>query len=199
VGKGNSSTENTQQQLTNEQMSLADQQNQRAQQLFNLSLPGYKTAENFYSELASGNPSIMAAALAPAQGEISKNTAATKANILANAPRGGEQQLAMQEADIAGASQRSSLASNAFLSSFPALANIAGSTGGLSVNSVANAIASFGGASSSNQALAQEQQASKESTMGFAGGLLGDAAMIGGTVLTGGAAAAPAAAAAGGK
>lgn len=199
MGKGPSQqTQDTQTQLTQQQMDLAQQQNARSQQLFDLSLPGYKTAENFYQELASGNPSLIATALAPANAQITQNTEATKKNILQNTPRGGVQELGLQEADIAGESQRSLLGSEAYMSAFPALANLAGSTGGLSVNTVANAIASFGGASSSNQALAQQQQASKESTLGFAGGLLGDAAMIGSTVLTGGAAA-PAAAAAGGK
>ena len=187
MGKGPSSdTQNTQQQLTTEQTQLAEEQNQRASKLFNIALPGYKTAESFYQKLASGNPTVMAQALAPAQGAISQNTAATKANILANTPRGGVQDLAIDQADMQAGAERGNLTSNAFLSAFPALTNLSGQAGGLSVNTVANAIASFSGASSSNQALSQEQQARKESTMGFVGGLIGDAATIAAAPATGG-------------
>ena len=184
-----SSTIDTQKQLTGEQVKLAKTQDARAEQLFNLEMPSFKTAMNYYETLASGDPAALARAVAPASNQIALNTAATKQEIRDTLPRGGAEQLAEAEASISGAAQRGQLTSSAYLSAFPALANLGEGLGGLSISNVNSAISAFSGASSSNEAAGQMQEAQKEAQLGFIGGLAQDAATIGATVLTAGAAA----------
>ena len=69
------------------------------------------------------------------------------------------------------AGQIGSTQSNAYLGSFPALANLAQGGIGLSVNEVSQALSAFSGASSSNQAAAQMSGAGKAETLSFLGGL----------------------------
>jgi len=173
----------TQNQLTQQQVSLGQQQNQRAQQLFGLEMPAFKTAENYYQTLASGDPAALARAIAPASNQIALNTQAAKQNIRDTLPRGGVEQLAEAEAGISGTAQRGMLTSSAYTSAFPALANLGSGLGGLSIGNVNSAISAFGGASSSNQAAAQMQQAQKEAQLGFIGGLAQDAASVAGAAM----------------
>jgi hypothetical protein len=150
------------------------QQQANSQQLFNVAEPGLQTAENYYQNLASGNPTQMFAAVAPSVNSVIGNTEQAKQNILQNDPRGGTQDLALQQADISKAAQIGNLQSSAYTSSFPALANLAQTGLGISTNEAQNAIQGYG-------QVAQSQSADKASSMGFLGSLAG----AGGSVLGG--------------
>ncbi|HXH85254.1 MAG TPA: hypothetical protein VNI35_00425, partial [Nitrospira sp.] len=139
---------NTQNQLTQEQIGVAKQQQDRADKLFAATEPGLELTESFYKALASGDPTKIQQVTAPASEAVSRSVEASKEAIRSQMPRGGAKDLALQEADITKASQIGGIQSNAYLSSFPALANLAGEGVGLSVNEVAQAISAFGGASS---------------------------------------------------
>ena len=84
---------------------LAQQQGANANTLFNLTEPGMATAENFYQVLASGDPTAIARAIAPATQQISQATAGAKQNIMTNAPAGGEKNLALEQADVSQGAQ----------------------------------------------------------------------------------------------
>lgn len=175
--------QNTQNQLTQEQIGLAQKSDARADKLFNLTEPGLDLAEQFYKSLASGDPTKIQQSTAPATEQIAKSYQAAKENIMDNAPRGGTKDLAMEEADISKSGAIGSTRANAFLSSFPALSALGGQGVGLSINEVTQALSAFTGASSSNQAAGQMAGAGKAQTLGFIGGLAGDAAKVGSAAL----------------
>lgn len=170
------STQDTQKQLTQEQIDLAKQQDQRSQVLFNLTEPGLEMTESFYKALASGDPTKIQQATAPATEAIASSYENAKTAIGSDMPRGGARDLALQEADISKAAQIGGTKSQAYLSSFPALATLAGQGIGLSLNEVSAALSAFSGASSSNQAAGQMEGEGKAQTLGFIASLGGSAA-----------------------
>jgi hypothetical protein len=165
------STQNTQAQLTQEQISLAQQQDARAQQIYSLTEPGLQSAEDFYKQLASGNSLNIQRATSPATERIASAYNQAAQNISTTMPRGGARDLALQESEISKAGQIGGVEANAYLGSFPALASLAQGGIGLSINEVTQALSAFSGASSSNQALGQMQGAGKAQTLAFVGGL----------------------------
>lgn len=150
------------------QTQLSQQSAGQSAQTFGATFPGLQMAESYYNSLASGNPTAIASAVGPSVSQIAGNTAATKQQILQTTPRGGEQNLALEQADISKASQVGNLETSAYTSSFPALASLASSGMGISVNELANALSGY-------QSIGQEQSAGKASTMGFLGSLAGGA------------------------
>ena len=179
-----SSTQDTQQMLTQEQISVAQQQQNRADKLFNLTEPGLASAENFYSLLASGDPAAIQRASAPATEQIAGRYEQSKRAISQEMPRGGARDLAMEQADISKAGAIGQTQAQTYLSAFPALANLAGEGIGMSTSEITTALQAFSGASSSNQAYGQMQGAGKAETLGFLGSLGQSAAMGAGTALS---------------
>lgn len=176
MGGGPSGTvSNTQEQLTQEQIDLAKQQQALSNKTYGVVAPGLQTAENYYASLASGDPTKIAAAVGPAVSGITSSTEAAKQAILTSTPRGGAQDLALQEADISKAGQVGNLDVQAYTGAFPALASLFSGGAGISVQQIANALSGFSGASQTIGALGQEQAQGKASTMGFFGSLAGAA------------------------
>ena len=169
------STEQTQKQITQEQINLAQKQDARSDQLFKLTLPGLKDAESHYEQLASGDPNAIFKAVAPSAQAIKQQTNVAKQNIKESSPRGGAQDLALQEADISGAGAVGNIVNQSYEGAFPALASLSGHGIGLSINEMSNAIAAFGGASNTASNLANEQEAGKASMLGMFGALGGGA------------------------
>jgi hypothetical protein len=186
MGGPSQSTETTQNNLTTAETNLANTENSNAQTLFGESNPGFQTAENYYQGLASGNPAEIFKLISPATSQISQQSATAANQIKQNTPRGGAQNLALAQNDITKASQIGNLATSAYTSAFPALAQIGGSGIGLSTGQANTAISGLNAASSSNQALASQQNAAKASTMGFLGSLAGVGGSLGGAALSGG-------------
>jgi hypothetical protein len=181
------SVENTQQQLTQEQISLAQNQQAQSSTLFNeIGLPGLQTAKSYYDKLASGDPNSIFTAVAPATEQIDAQTAATVKNIQDTSPRGGTKLLGEEEAKIAGAGQKGNLITQAYTSAFPAEAQLGQGGAGLSVQEVATALQGFQGAGQTTAQLGQEQAAGKAAQLGFFGALAGSGAEIASAGLTSG-------------
>lgn len=161
----------TQNQITQGQLSVEQSANKRSQQLYDLTEPGMKTAESFYQQLASGNPQAIQTATAPATEKIASSYNQAITNIGQNMPRGGAKDLAVQEAEISKAGAIGGTEAQAYLGAPTALANLAQGGIGLSVNEMTQALSAFSGASSSNQAAGQMQGAGKAETLGFLGSL----------------------------
>lgn len=102
-------------------------------------------------------------------------------------PRGGARDLALQESQISEAGQIGSTQANAYLGSFPALAQLAQGGIGLSSQEITSALSAFQGASSSNQAAAQQSAMGKAESLSFIGGLGQSAATGAGLAMSGGA------------
>lgn len=166
--------------------SIAQEQEKNSQQLFNLTEPGLGQAENFYQSLATGDPGKIAMAIAPATQQINKATEGSIKNIMQNAPAGGQQNLAIEEAKLNQGAEIGKIASQGYLGSFNALGSLAGqgigeSQGaaglGLSgLSSAGNIASTMGSQSLQAQQLGMEQ---KGQTLGALGGLAGDATTLG--------------------
>jgi len=178
-GKGASGAINQQNQITQQELTLEQQQASQANQLYNLTEPGMATAENFYSQLASGNPQAIQTATAPATEQIAANYNQAATNMSQNMPRGGAKDLAVQEAQISKAGAIGGTEAQAYLQAPQALAQLAQSGIGLSVNEVSQALSAFSGASNSNQAVIQAKSAAKGQTLGLIGALGQQGAQLG--------------------
>ncbi len=168
---------------------IAQQQEANAQQLFNTSFPGFQTAENFYTTLASGDPSAIFRAISPAVQQIDQSTAAAKANILRTGPPGGQTNLAIENADVNRGAQVGNIGASAYLNAPNALAQLAGQGVNQSISSASTGISSYSagtqalGQLGSQQLQAQQIAAEqKGSTFGSLSSLGGSLAEAGGTL-----------------
>lgn len=150
----------------NQQDAAAQKSQQQSAQTYGVTEPGLQSAENYYAALSSGDPTKIFSAVSPSVNQIIGNTQAVKQNILQDNPRGGGQDLALEQANISKAAQIGNLETSAYTSSFPALANLASTGLGLSVNEMANAMQGY-------QSVMTNQSQNKASTMGFFGSLAG--------------------------
>jgi hypothetical protein len=171
VGKGGGTGE--QKKITNTVLGELGQSQANANQLFQESNPGFMQAENYYQQLASGNPQQIFSAIAPAVGQINTASQGAAQQIAQNLPRGGVEQMAQANLQQQRAGQVGNLATQAYTSAFPALGALSQGGLGLSANQMSNAIGAGSVASGSNQAVMQANAAGKGSTMGFAGSLAG--------------------------
>ena len=167
--------------MTQAQIATQQQAQQQGSQLFQASFPGFQTAESYYQQLASGNPQQISAAVGPAVGQINAASQSAVQNIQQNMPRGGAEQLAVANVEQQRAGQIGNLSTQAYTSSFPALASLSQGGIGLSANQIANAISAGSAGSQSNAQLMNAQVQGKGNTLGFLGSLAGGA----GTALSG--------------
>lgn len=152
---------------------LAQGQAANSNQLFGASFPGFGQAENFYQTLSTGDPNAIARATAPATQQIDLATAGAKQNIMNNAPAGGEKNLALEQANVQQGAQVGSTASNGFLNSFNALAQLAGQGVGESTGAAGAATGAFGQANTGYNQIVQQGNAQKGSGLGLFGSLAG--------------------------
>jgi len=173
MGGPSQSNQQTQNQLTQQDIAISQQQQAQSNTLFNESQPGFQTAENYYTKLASGNPQAIFQSIAPAVGQIDTASQGAVQNIQQNMPRGGAEQLAVANVQQQRAGQVGNLGTQAYTGAFPALASLSQGGLGISGNEIAGAISASSAGSTSNQAEMQVQAQGKASTMGLLGGLAG--------------------------
>lgn len=173
---------------------IAQEQNQRAGQLFGASFPGFEKAEDFYGALSTGDPAAISRAIAPAAQQITAQADAAKANILRTGAPGGEKNLAIENVDVQRGAQIGSTASSGYLNSFNALAQLAGQGVNQSISSAGTGIAGYQAGTQAigqlgNQQLQSQQIAAEEkgSTFGALGSLGGGLFEGAGTAAAGGA------------
>lgn len=174
--------------LSNENalVQIAQQQSGNAEQLYKLTEPGLVTAENFYETLASGDPGAIMRAIAPTAQAASSAATGAKSNIMANAPPGGEKNLALEQVDVNRGAEIAKTASGASLAAPNALGQLAGqgvgesisasgaATGALSAGS--STLGSLGGLQLQGQQLQMEQKGQQLGVLGSAVGDIGSIA-----------------------
>lgn len=160
-------------------VSLAQGQASNANQLFQASFPGVQQAEGFYSTLASGDPYAISRAIAPASQQISAATAGAKANILNNAPAGGEKTLALEQADVSQGAQVGQAATGSFLNSFSALGALGGQNIGESISAAGTGISGLNSANQGAFGSANLSIQQKGAQLGALSSLGQDAATVG--------------------
>lgn len=174
----NSSLENAQVADANALTSIAQTQSDNSQSLFNASFPGFEQAESFYGSLSTGSPYAISTAMAPAVQQISQATQGAKQNIMNNSPNGGEKNLAIEQADVSQGAQVGGQASQGYLNSFNALAQLAGQGVSGSTSSANTAISGYNSASSTQSNVVSENTAAKGANLGALTSVASDAAML---------------------
>lgn len=192
--KGSSETnqqlENSQVADANQLTSLLTQQSGNSNTLFNLGLPGLQTAENQAATLASGDPAAISRLISPATQQVQTATAGAKANILNNAPAGGEKNLAIEQADVQQGGQVGALATQGYNNAFNSLAQLGSGNVSQSISSASTGISAGSAANNALSGVVGENIQQKGSTLGALGGLAGDATQLGTAGISSGAGAA---------
>jgi hypothetical protein len=159
--------------LANQMSATGAQQTQEGSQLFNLALPGLEQSEAYYNKLGSGDPQALARANAPAIAGITQATNSAKAGIVQDNPRGGERNLALEEADLSKGAQIGNLTTSSYAQSFPSMASLGGQNVSQGTAATGVGLQGMGAAANQYQGLLSNNAADKASTMGFFGSLAG--------------------------
>lgn len=151
------------------ELAIAQQEMGNAQSLYNTSFPGFKSAEDHYQQMASGDPTAISRAISPAAQQINAQATATNQRIDQDMPRGGAKNLAKEETEINKGAQIGQAATQGYLGAFQNLAGLAGQGIGQS-----NQLNSQAGSQFST--IANQQAEGKAQELGFYSSLAGTAA-----------------------
>lgn len=173
MGGPSKSTINTQNQLTQEQIQIAQQQNKLQEANYNRMNTLEAPAISYYSGLTGGDASQSLQAAMPFISQISQSFQGTKDNLMSSMPPGAARDLALsnltQQKDISTAN----FMTEQVLSAYDKLANMGSGLGSFSLQELGAAMGGLSNASGSNQALGQMQAAA--SPWNMIGSLVGDA------------------------
>ena len=139
---------------------------------------------DYYTKLASGDPTQIMTASAVPLGNLAKMTQQAKANIMEMAP-GAARTTALAQLNREAGGQQSTLLNQAYLSAFPALQGLASESGNTGLQTAGAGYRGVEGAASSNKDIMQIQQQQKASQLGLIGSLAGAAGGIAGGFLSG--------------
>lgn len=142
-------------------------------QLFSLALPGLTQAESYYGKLASGSPQALATANAPAIAGITQATGAAEKSIVQDNPRGGQTNLALEQAKLSQGAQIGNLTTGSYTSSFGSLAGLGGQNVSQGTAATGVGLQGMQGAAGQYGNLMNINAQDKASTLGFAGSLAG--------------------------
>jgi hypothetical protein len=137
------------------------------------------TAENYYSQLSSGDPTAIARAISPATQQISQQATGNAQRIRQDVPRGGQQNLALAENEISKGAQVGNLATSSYLNSFQNLAALSGQGIGEAGSFTNSAIGGLSAAGNQYSSIANQQAEGKATQLGFISSLAGSAAEAG--------------------
>ena len=142
-------------------------------QLFNLALPGLTQAESYYGKLASGSPQALATANAPAIAGITQATGAAEKSIVQDNPRGGQTNLALEQAKLSQGAQIGNLTTQSYTNAFPSLASLGGQNVSQGTAATGVGLQGMQGAASQYGNLMNINAQDKASSLGFFGDLAG--------------------------
>jgi hypothetical protein len=133
--------------------------------LFNMALPGLEQSEAYYGKLASGDPNALARANAPAVQAITQSSDSAKKNIMQDNPRGGERNLALEEADLSKGAQIGQLETGSYTSSFGSLAGLGGQNVGQGTSAQSSGMQGMNAAANQYGQIQQINAQNKAQTM----------------------------------
>ena len=162
--------------------STGQQSAQEGATLFNLGLPGLQRSEAYYGKLASGDPNALATANAPAIQDITGKSNQAKQNIIQDNPRGGERNLAIEEADITKGAQISNLTTGSYVGAFPSLASLGGQNVGQGNAATSTGLQGMNSAANQYGQLQQLDNSQKATQLGFVTSLAGAGASVAGAL-----------------
>lgn len=161
--------------LAQQMAATGKQSTQEGSTLFNLALPGLQQSEAYYGKLASGDPAALSRANAPAIQQIDAQSNSAKKNILQDMPRGGERNLALEEADLSKGAQTSALTTGSYTSSFGSLAGLGGQNVSQGTAATGTGLQGMNAAANQYGQLQQLNNEQKATQLGFFGSIAGAA------------------------
>jgi len=166
-------SEQAQNALANQMAATGATETAEGSKLFNMALPGLEQSEAYYGKLASGDPNALARANAPAIQSITKSTDSAKKNIMQDNPRGGERNLALEEADLTKGAQIGQLETGSYTSSFGSLAGLGGQNVGQGTSAQSSGVQGMNAAANQYGQIQQINAQNKAQTMGSVGDFAG--------------------------
>lgn len=173
MGGPSGSTIQTQQQLTQGQMQIAQQQNALQQQNYARMNQLEQPAINFYSGIAGGDAAQTNLAIQPMMSNITQGYASAKQQILNNTPPGAARDMAIAQLETQKDTATGSFLNQTVLGAYDKLANMGAGFGSFSLQELGASLQGYQGASGSNQILGQQQAAA--SPWNSISSLIGDA------------------------
>jgi hypothetical protein len=184
-GKGGGLSDQVQQGMLSNQdalVKIAQGQAANAQDLYGLVRPGMGRAEDFYTQLASGDPSAIMRTIGPAAEQIQQAATGATKSVLETAPAGGEKNLALAEIEAGKGAEVGKVATESYLKAPAALAGMAGQGIGESIGAAQAGTSALSAGSSTLGSLgglqieqAQFQAQQKGSALGGLGQIAGTA------------------------
>lgn len=173
MGGPSKSTINTQSQLTQEQLSISQQQNDLQQQNYARMNTLQQPAINFSTGVAGGDAASTMSAAAPFISNISQGYLSAKQNVMNNTTPGAARDLALANIETQKDASTSQFLNQTVLGAYDKLASMGAGYGAFSLQELGASLGGLSGASSSNQALGQMQAAA--SPWNAVSSLIGDA------------------------
>lgn len=173
------------QSIAQQMVATGKQQDTEGAQLFNMALPGLEASESYYGKLAGGDPNALARANAPAIQGITQATNSAKQNIVQNNTRGGERNLALEEADLSKGAQIGNLTTQSYTNAFGNMAQLGGQNVGQGTAATSAGTQALNAGASQYGNLLNINAQDKASTMGFLGSLAGAGGEIGAAAVKG--------------
>ena len=137
---------------------------------------------DYYTQLASGDPTKIMAASAVPLGNLAKATQQARANIMEMAP-GAARTAALGQLGRESGGQQASFLNQSYLSAFPALQGLATESASTGLSAAGAGYRGVEGAATTNKGIMDTQQAEKASQLGLVGSLAGMAGNIAGGAL----------------
>jgi hypothetical protein len=153
--------------LANQMAATGATETAEGTKLFNMALPGLEQSESYYGKLASGDPNALARANAPAIQAITQSTDKAKQNIMQSSPRGGERNLALEEADLSKGAQVGQLETGSYTSSFGSLAGLGGQNVGQGTAAQSSGTQGMNAAANQYQNIQNTNAAAKSQQIGL--------------------------------
>lgn len=175
---GAPSSSNQQNSITQQNLALSAEQEARSQKQYEQMQQLEAPAIAFNQGIAGGDNSKTFQAAAPLISNITSGYNAAKESIMNNTTPGAARDYALTQLPIQQNSQIANTLNTTFTSALDKLSNIGAGLGSFSLQETGAALGGLSGASSSNQAVMQAQEAGKASTMGVLGSLLGAGGQI---------------------
>jgi hypothetical protein len=170
-----SSNLNTQNQIAQQQLQVAQAEDAQSQQDKAQMQALIKPATDFYTGVTTDKQSNLAAS-APQVAAITAGQKQAKEQIYNDVPAGPGRDVALAQNDTAATGAVAATKNSTYTSALDKLANIGSGLGSFSLQELGAGLSGFSGAASTNQSVIQSQQQSKASTMGLFGQLAGAAA-----------------------
>lgn len=167
-----SSNINTQNQIAQQQLQIAQTENTQSQADKAQMEALIKPATDFYTSVTTDKQSNLAAS-APQVAAITTGQKQAKEQIYNDVPAGPGRDVALAQNDQAAAGQVAATKNVTYTSALDKLANIGSGLGSFSLQELGGGLNAFSGAATTNNSVIQQQQQSKASSLGLIGSLAG--------------------------